>query len=162
MPFSQFSAIFLRDSSHSCVFQHINCVVLLTVANFWSSSRLRFATCQGKITSDDLHHGKAGISAARRLECVLCAFTTTYSPDARLHAVTHRVVANTLQTLVRTILQLAETYGVINAKSSPHTQRIHAILRHADITTTVELYTMVQDNESREALEKLAAKFAAT
>jgi integrase len=39
---------------------------------------------------------------------------------------------------------------------------IQAILRHSDITTTLELYTMVQDNESREALEKLEAKFGAT
>jgi integrase len=38
---------------------------------------------------------------------------------------------------------------------------IQAILRHSDITTTLELYAMVPDNEAREAMEKLEAKFSA-
>jgi integrase len=36
---------------------------------------------------------------------------------------------------------------------------IAAILRHSDITTTLELYTAAQDNETRGAMEKLEAKF---
>jgi len=39
---------------------------------------------------------------------------------------------------------------------------IQSILRHSDITTTLELYAMVPDNETREALEKLEARFSAT
>ncbi len=39
---------------------------------------------------------------------------------------------------------------------------IQAILRHSDITTTLELYAMVPDNETRQALEKLELKFSAT
>jgi integrase len=38
---------------------------------------------------------------------------------------------------------------------------IAAILRHSDMTTTLELYTMIPDNETREALEKLETKFNA-
>ena len=38
---------------------------------------------------------------------------------------------------------------------------IQAILRHSDIQTTLELYTLVPDNETREALRKLEAKFSA-
>jgi integrase len=38
---------------------------------------------------------------------------------------------------------------------------IQAILRHSDITTTLELYAMVPNNETREAMEKLESKFFA-
>jgi integrase len=43
-----------------------------------------------------------------------------------------------------------------------HPKLIQAILRHSDISTTLELYAMVPDNETREALEKLETKFNAT
>ena len=39
---------------------------------------------------------------------------------------------------------------------------IAAILRHSDITTTLELYAQVQDNEAREAMQKLEARFNAS
>jgi integrase len=38
---------------------------------------------------------------------------------------------------------------------------IQAILRHSDIATTLELYTMIPNNETREALQRLEAKFSA-
>jgi integrase len=41
-----------------------------------------------------------------------------------------------------------------------HSKLIQPILRHSDIQTTLELYAMVPDNETREALQKLEAKFA--
>jgi integrase len=41
-----------------------------------------------------------------------------------------------------------------------HPKLIQAILRHSDIQTTLELYIMVPDNETREALQKVEAKFA--
>jgi len=41
-----------------------------------------------------------------------------------------------------------------------HPKLIQAILRPSDIQTTLELYAMVPDNETREALQKLEAKFA--
>ena len=39
---------------------------------------------------------------------------------------------------------------------------VAAILRHSDITTTLELYAVPQDTETREAMEKLEAKFNAS
>ncbi len=39
---------------------------------------------------------------------------------------------------------------------------IASILRHSDVTTTLELYTQVQDNEARAAMEKLEARFNAS
>ncbi len=41
-----------------------------------------------------------------------------------------------------------------------HPKLIQAILRHSDITTTLELYAMVPDNETREAMEKFEAKYS--
>ncbi len=42
-----------------------------------------------------------------------------------------------------------------------HPRLIAAILRHSDMTTTLELYTQIPDNETREALVKLESKFNA-